>query len=284
MSEKIVIFDTGIASHVGLVRQVNEDSHFCRPGIGLWAVSDGMGGHQAGKMASTMVAEGLAGVAAKPDASDLVAACRDALIATNGHLRETAKVMGLNQAGATVVLLIIHSGRYFCLWCGDSRIYRIRSKAIAQLTRDHSEVQELIGARSALRREEAKTWPRAATSSHGQSVARSTRCRTMIDGEIEVGDIFVLCSDGADQPRQRRRNRRDLRERRCTVRRRSADRLDARSRRQGQCHRRRRPLPATRTDRRRSDRNGPRPDWCCPHEYAHPRFTHLDLSAGRHAA
>jgi protein phosphatase len=194
MTSNAIIFETGTASDVGLVRSVNEDSFIVRPGIGFWAVSDGMGGHSAGRLASNMVVDGLTGIESTPHAEDLVRECIEHLLASNARLRETSKMMGLGQAGATVVILVLHSMRVTCIWCGDSRIYRIRDGAIEQLTYDHSEAEELVR-RGMLTPEQARTWPRKNVITKAIGVSDDP-APDVVEGTLQIGDTFVLCSDG----------------------------------------------------------------------------------------
>jgi len=194
MDNEALVFETGAASHVGLVRAVNEDSHLLRPGIGLWAVSDGMGGHTAGRMASQMVVEGLDEIAPTSEADALLHACLVQLQTANARLREATAAMGIAQAGATVVVLMLNGERFVCVWCGDSRVYRIRNGVIDQLTRDHSEVEELLR-RGLISADEAKTWPRRNVITRAIGVTEEPVPETR-DGPVAAGDVFVLCSDG----------------------------------------------------------------------------------------
>lgn len=189
-----LVFESGAATHTGKVRQANEDNLLLRPGLGLWVVSDGMGGHQAGKLASMVVCEELGEVEARADAVGLLRQCEARLVRANTRLRVAAAEMGLALIGATVVVLLAHGGSYACVWSGDSRIYRIRGAEISQLTRDHSEAEELV-AQGMLTREEAARWPRRNVITRAIGVTDEVELE-MVDGLIEAGDTFVLCSDG----------------------------------------------------------------------------------------
>lgn len=189
-----LVFESGASSHTGKVRQANEDNFLMRPGLGLWVVSDGMGGHQAGKLASMVVCEELGGVAAQADAVGLLRQCEAKLVRANTRLRVAAAEMGLALIGATVVILLAHGASYACVWSGDSRIYRVREGEISQLTRDHSEAEELV-AQGMLTREEAARWPRRNVITRAIGVTEEVELE-MVDGLIETGDTYVLCSDG----------------------------------------------------------------------------------------
>ena len=187
-------FESFGSTHTGRVREVNEDSFLVRGTSGLWAVADGMGGHHAGKLASTSVVDALSGVADTGVAGDFLAGCTRSLAAANLHLRETAREMRYPAIGATVVMLLIRDGSYACVWSGDSRIYRIRDGETEQLTRDHSEVEELIQ-RGLMSREDAKDWPRRNVITRAIGVADDPELE-IVEGKVSPGDVFVLCSDG----------------------------------------------------------------------------------------
>ena len=193
MQDALVTFDTGAATHVGKRRRHNEDSFLARPEAGLWAVADGMGGHDAGDLASAAVVDALRSIERPRSASELLALCEQRVASANANLRQIGRERG-SIIGTTVAMLLIYERDYACVWSGDSRIYRVRGGEIGQLTCDHSAVEELV-ADGTLSRDEASTWP-------GRNVI--TRAIGIEDhpeldietGLIEPGDIFVICSDG----------------------------------------------------------------------------------------
>jgi serine/threonine protein phosphatase PrpC len=193
MQDALVIFDTGAATHVGRVRRRNEDSFLARPETGLWAVADGMGGHDAGDVASAAVVDALRSIERPSSASELLARCEERVASANASLREIARARGA-IIGTTVAVLLIYKQDYACVWSGDSRIYRVRGGEIGQLTCDHNEAEELV-ADGTLSRDEANAWV-------GRNVI--TRAIGIDDepeldietGRIEPGDTFVICSDG----------------------------------------------------------------------------------------
>jgi protein phosphatase len=81
-------FDTGVATHVGRVRERNEDSYLARPDTGIWAVADGMGGLDAGDFASATVIEALGSIATPRSAAELLAWCEERVVAANTTLHE----------------------------------------------------------------------------------------------------------------------------------------------------------------------------------------------------
>ena len=195
MFERSFRLDTAGFTHVGNVRKLNEDSYITRPEIGLWAVADGMGGHDAGDFASQSVVAALAALPPPSSAPELLGSFEDAIIQTNARLREAAARRGEDSViGCTLVVLIIFGDVYACVWSGDSRIYRIRNHAIEQITRDHTEVQELLD-NGVLTPAEAETWPRKNVITRAIGVADEPELE-MVQGRLEDGDIFLLCSDG----------------------------------------------------------------------------------------
>lgn len=195
MFERNFRIETAALSHVGNVRKLNEDSYIARPEIGLWSVADGMGGHDAGDLASQSVVNALAELPQPDSAPDLLGSFETAIIETNAKLRAEAAKRGENTViGCTLVVLIIFGDVYACIWSGDSRLYRIRNQRIEQITRDHTEVQDLLDS-GVLTPSEAENWPRRNVITRAIGVADEPELE-MIQGRLEDGDIFLLCSDG----------------------------------------------------------------------------------------
>jgi serine/threonine protein phosphatase PrpC len=135
------------ATDVGLVREVNEDAHLTAPPVFL--VADGMGGHAGGDVASAIVVEefgALAGTAY--DADSVVLAVTGALEASQRRIEEhAAGGVGRAAPGTTVAgVLVVEKGEQALLVVnlGDSRVYRMRGGELAQVSRDHSLVQDLL--------------------------------------------------------------------------------------------------------------------------------------------
>ncbi len=186
-------FDVGATSHPGRVRQVNEDSYFVAPAAGIFAVADGMGGHEAGALASSTVVQSLETIGNAVSAADLLARLEDRILRANMALHEIASQRG-KIVGSTVAILLTFEDHFACVWSGDSRIYRIRDGTISQLSRDHTEVRDLVE-RGLLTPEEAKTWPRKNVITRAIGV-RSEPELELEHGTLIPGDVFVICSDG----------------------------------------------------------------------------------------
>jgi serine/threonine protein phosphatase PrpC len=187
------VFLTGAATHVGCVRTRNEDSFLARAEIGLWAVADGMGGHDAGDLASATVVDALKRVSRPQTAADLLVQCTRQLTRANSTLINISRERGATL-GTTVAVLLVHREHFACVWAGDSRIYLVRNRAITLFSRDHTEAQELV-AEGRLTEAEARTWPRRNVITRAIG-ARDEPELEINNGILHAGDVFVLCSDG----------------------------------------------------------------------------------------
>ncbi|QGM47262.1 PP2C family protein-serine/threonine phosphatase [Methylocystis heyeri] len=187
-------FWIGSATHVGKARTRNEDRFMTSAQSGIFAVADGMGGHEAGDVASSIIVEALSTIAPQPDSASLLKACNSRLIEANDRIRTFSARRGGAIMGSTVVALAIWDNRYACLWAGDSRAYLSRGKSLRQLTRDHTEVEELLE-QNLLTAEEARVWPRRNVITRALGVADHLSLE-LACGEAQPGDAFLLCSDG----------------------------------------------------------------------------------------
>jgi len=193
MGEAQTLFDTGASTHIGLVRSRNEDSYLTRPEVGIWAVADGMGGHKDGDLASHTVIEALKSIQAPTSASELLTLCENSIFDANARLIEVGRQRG-DIIGTTIAVLLISDGYFACLWCGDSRIYLVREEGITQVSRDHTEVQDLLTNR-VITPEEASAW------SGGNAITRAIGVVDLPElevssGVLNAGDLFVVCTDG----------------------------------------------------------------------------------------
>jgi serine/threonine protein phosphatase PrpC len=183
-------------THPGMKRKHNEDAYVDRPDLGLWAVADGAGGHHAGEVASGMIRESLEAIPAGLSASELLAEVRMRIETTHDALRVEAQRRGSDVIIASTVVVMLARNDYFaCLWAGDSRAYLLRDGALQQITRDHSLVQELVES-GAIRPEEAEHHPRANIITRAVGADLDEFVLDKVSGRIQVGDRFLLCSDG----------------------------------------------------------------------------------------
>lgn len=199
----------GVRSDTGRVRENNEDSFGIAPELGLFVLSDGMGGQASGEVASRLATETVVTHyrAAKSNGSLPPAGPRmeglsqtanllaDAVRHANMEIREGAmKNPAWHGMGATIVAACFDEQRIILAHVGDSRAYRLRSGKLEQLTSDHSFVAEQV--------RRGLLAPREAEQSKLQNVLlRALGADPDVDVEIEEelaldGDTFVLCSDG----------------------------------------------------------------------------------------
>jgi serine/threonine protein phosphatase PrpC len=184
-------------THRGNVRPVNEDAFLDRCEDGLWVVADGMGGHDAGDVASRMIVESLRTTPMEGSLAERLDRIEDALDQVNDHLlhRSTKKDGKKHIIGSTLALFIIDNTRMGALlWAGDSRIYRLRHGQLTQLSADHSQVETYIR-QGIISREEARSHPERhiitrAVGSHEDLFLEADLC------EFSSRDRYLLCSDG----------------------------------------------------------------------------------------
>jgi len=182
-------------TNVGMVREVNEDSIISLPEVQLWAVADGMGGYEAGNVASNMIVKSLEEVTNKTSLNDFVDSVEDRLIDVNHRILEYADIMLDGRTlGSTVVTLAIKGHVGICLWAGDSRLYRLRNNDFLQLSRDHSQVEELVQ-QGFLTPEEAEVHPDSNVITRAIGASPDIYIDINVFS-VQLGDTFLLCSDG----------------------------------------------------------------------------------------
>jgi len=187
-------FHSASRTHPGRKRALNEDRLLDSSAGGLWAVADGMGGHEAGEVAATRLVEALAeaeqGLTGYARLSDLIRR----VDTVNAALYDDRASAGKSMSGATLVTLLAQDGHYACLWAGDSRAYLARQGTLSLITHDHSLVQDLIDA-GALAEDQRKTHPNAHVVTRAVGVGPSLNLERRFAPLCE-GDVFLLCSDG----------------------------------------------------------------------------------------
>ena len=173
------------------MRSVNEDSLISLPEIGLWSVSDGMGGHSGGDFASQTVVEALSTLPLDLRPAELMDAVRNVLRRAHSIIRQHAPS---DTVGATVVTLIVAGGHFVSFWAGDSRLYRCRDGVTEMLTTDHSLVAELVLS-GQMNWDEAERHPQSNAITRAVGVGDELEI-DKIRGDVQPGDRFMLCSDG----------------------------------------------------------------------------------------
>jgi protein phosphatase len=178
-------------THRGAVRTANEDAILADPAGILWAVADGMGGHEGGAIAADLVVDTLATIA---DDAPPAEALEDAIERANDRIRSAAGSLGARTMGATVVALFISQGIAHVAWAGDSRAYLLRGERLRMLTHDHTVVQAMVD-RGELGLTEAEGHPEA------HIITRAVGAADEIEVDyaavpLVAGDRLLLCSDG----------------------------------------------------------------------------------------
>jgi protein phosphatase len=184
--------DFALGTHTGLVRELNEDSHIALPKLGLWVIADGMGGHEAGEVASGITIREIA----RSIEQDMPLA---EAIETAHHAIQTAVLHGEGSAdmGSTVVALKLDGLCYEIAWVGDSRAY-LWNGTLHQLTTDHSYVQLLLNA-GLITESEIPEHPARNVISQALGTGGPDNSNIKVDlvtGELGESDTLLLCSDG----------------------------------------------------------------------------------------
>ena len=185
------MIEFGHLSHVGLRRALNEDTYYGDSDLGLWLVADGMGGHACGEVASALARETI--VREIRDGKSLGQAIR---LADEEIIRTSRRRNDSLPMGTTVVAARVQGNRFEVAWVGDSRAYLWRDGQLAQLSQDHSYVQELI-AQGTLTSEQARSHPHrnVVTQALGVTDPNQLNVETLT-GELRPGMQLLLCSDG----------------------------------------------------------------------------------------
>jgi protein phosphatase len=177
-------------SDLGRQRQGNEDSYFVR--VPLFVVADGMGGAQAGEVASEMaVAAFERGLPSGPAGEALSGLVEEANRSIHDRSRSDADYAGM---GTTVTAAHVGEDDVTIAHVGDSRAYVLRAGELIRLTRDHSLVGELV-ARGKLTEEQAESHPQRSVIT--RALGPEPNVQVDVDNfPARAGDVFLLCSDG----------------------------------------------------------------------------------------
>ena len=188
-------FTSSATTHVGMVRKVNQDSYAERSDIGVWVVADGMGGHEAGEVASATVTDHIKTLAAQAYFADTVLAVENSIQTANQTLLDQAATYNSDRMpGSTVAVLVIDGEQGALVWAGDSRIYRRRDQNVELITRDHSHVQDLVD-QGVIEEDEAESHPMANVITRAVGISDPLELETKYI-EVRPEDQFLLCSDG----------------------------------------------------------------------------------------
>ena len=178
----VTVLPSAGRTHAGTWRKTNEDALLLRPDLALWAVADGVGGHEDSAAARKTVIEHLGRMLPPLSfgsaAEEIGALLREA----NTALQQRANLISDHViVASTVVVLLIYAGHYCVIWSGDSRAYRLRGNRLEPLTRDHSAP--------------------CGGATDGTMVTHAIRASAeayfdTVHGAAEPDDRFLLCGDG----------------------------------------------------------------------------------------
>jgi protein phosphatase len=185
-----------------MLRSGNEDSVAVDPAIGVAVLADGMGGHNAGEVASRIAVDTvIAGMRQSLD-SNFIPSGADAEALVARHVRHAnAEIYAAGSArsdrkgmGTTIVVALWHEGEVTIGHVGDSRCYRLRGETLTQLTRDHTLVQEHVDAG-------ALSAAQARIAAARNILTRALGTEAVVEIELAAhdcapGDVYLLCSDG----------------------------------------------------------------------------------------
>jgi protein phosphatase len=195
--------DFALKTHPGLVRPLNEDAVGAEPDVGLFLLADGLGGYNAGEIASTMavstlLAELTAALRHAQDAGlpfDPRRALIEALVDMNQAIfRAALNSTAFEGMATTVVIGWLLGDRLWVAHTGDSRLYRMRDGELAQITRDHSFSQELLDA-GMVTEDEVRLLPAKNLVTRALGAGADIEPEVH-DYDVASGDVLLLCSDG----------------------------------------------------------------------------------------
>lgn len=194
-------------SDPGRVRPNNEDAVFAEARLGLAVLADGMGGHNAGEVASVMAVTALASELAHAFATTpphhltpqgmphARAALLDVIRRTNAAIQlashHNPRYAGM---GSTLVVALFYDDRLLVAHVGDSRLYRLRAGQLEQLTHDHSLLQERID--KGMITPDAARWSLTRNLVTRALGVEATVTADLAEHAVQPGDVYLLCSDG----------------------------------------------------------------------------------------
>ena len=187
---------TAAATHRGCVRAHNEDAYLVLPERPLWAVADGMGGHEAGDIASQLLISMLADSLPSPSFAASADHLEDIVAMAHDKIRDyAARECQGRPAGTTLVLFMVNEADVgLVLWAGDSRLYRLRDGHLDVLTRDHSKFNEMVDRGVLTEQAVAQHKDRhVITRAVGANASIFLDCALV---DVCPADTFLLCSDG----------------------------------------------------------------------------------------
>ena len=203
MNDKAIKIDAFGLTDVGQVRDHNEDAIDWDVERGMFILADGMGGHNAGEVASALAIESikhalydvLTPEVIDSEIVDYNDALYEAITYANTEIFEQAQDnLDYTGMGTTLVMSLIHNGKALIANVGDSRLYVHNDSTLKQLTTDHSLVQEMVD-NGYLTEEEAYSAVSRNLITRALGISDEVEV-DLIEHEIQEGDVFLICSDG----------------------------------------------------------------------------------------
>lgn len=186
-------------SDTGLVRPHNEDYLSCDETLGLVVLADGMGGYQAGEVASEIavrtVMTSLTELSENDNRSHTSSQLEQAIVKANQSIFKAAEEQPkYDGMGTTIVAALFHDDTVFIAHVGDSRLYRLRQREFKPLTKDHSVLQDLIDC-GYYTPEQARHSPNRNLVTRALGVSKAVNVDVQ-EQFVLANDVYLLCSDG----------------------------------------------------------------------------------------
>lgn len=195
-------FCWGAASDIGKLREENQDAFIVEPEAVLFLVSDGIGGHRGGALASKIVVEDLPvmietrlGKLKTSSPRAIRSLFKKTIVEQSRQLRlEGTSETGYKGMGATLVMLLLRNNRAYIANLGDSRIYRLRNGKLVQLTKDHSVVSELLN-KGKIKPQDAENHDAQGQITHYVGMEEKVT-PYVYTFTLKKADRLLLCTDG----------------------------------------------------------------------------------------
>lgn len=180
---------------IGMKRTNNEDAIYVNEQNHLYLVADGMGGCNAGEVASNTAISAFVEAMEQSQATEILDKMMESILDCNRKVFEKSKQKAeYTDMGTTLVAAVIENNKIFVVHVGDSRAYIFRQNNLRQITTDHSYVMELVKSGS-ITREEAERHPKKNIITRAVGIRDDVEADIIIEDILE-GDKVLLCTDG----------------------------------------------------------------------------------------
>ncbi len=182
-------------SDKGRKRNINEDSFFFDSDKGVFIVADGMGGHLAGEEASKIAVDTISKFLVNAS-TNIESIIEKSITTTNNIIHSKSEIDSkFKGMGTTLTCAVFRNKKLYVGHVGDSRLYQLRDDRLSLLTDDHSKVWEFYK-EGLITRDEARTHPYKNVITRGVGIKPEVDIDAFTINDLEVGDIYLLCSDG----------------------------------------------------------------------------------------